>query len=99
MLDVPDVREWFQWLRDLSFIESGRLGLFPHDLAREVLIADLRWRNPDWYAKLHERARAYYTARLEQTQGHQQQHILPITRSCIAITQPSGPTSPGKMAV
>jgi len=75
MLDVPDVREWFQWLRDLSFIESGRLGLFPHDLAREVLIADLRWRNPDWYAELHERARAYYTARLEQTQGHQQ-HIL-----------------------
>jgi len=76
MVDAPDIHELFQWLRNLSFIESGRLGLFPHDLAREVLITDLRWRNPDCYAKLHERARAYYTTRLAQTQGYQQQHIL-----------------------
>ena len=34
--------ELFEWLRNLSFIESGPLGLFPHDLAREALVADLR---------------------------------------------------------
>ncbi len=76
MLDLPDVHELFEWLRRLSLIESGLLGLFPHDLAREVLIADLRWRHPDWYTELHRRARNYYTARLEQTQGQEQHRIL-----------------------
>jgi len=76
MLALPDVHELFNWLRGLSFIESGWLGLFPHDLAREVLIADLRWRHPDWYAELHQRARSYYSRRLEQTQGQEQHRIL-----------------------
>jgi hypothetical protein len=76
MLGMPDVHELFDWLRELSFIEPGQQGLFPHDLAREVLIADLRWRNPDWYAELHGRARTYYTSRLEQTQGQEQHRIL-----------------------
>jgi hypothetical protein len=37
----------------LSFVELSREGLFPHDLAREALVADLRWRNPDWNMELH----------------------------------------------
>lgn len=76
MLDVPDVHELFEWLRGLSLIESGQLGIFPHDLAREVLTADLRWRNPDWYAELHRRARLYYTTRLQQTHGQEQHRVL-----------------------
>src|SRR5207237_2914036 len=36
-LGVTDAHELFEWLRNLSFIESGPLGLFPHDLAREAL--------------------------------------------------------------
>jgi hypothetical protein len=76
MLEVSDVHHLFEWLRQLSFTESGQLGLFPHDLVREVLIADLRWRNPDWYAELHRRARNYYIKRLEQTQGAEQQRVL-----------------------
>src|ERR671932_2665460 len=64
MLKVPDVHELFEWLRGLTFIESGPLGLFPHDVAREALVADLRWLNPDWYAELLHRARNYYAARL-----------------------------------
>ena len=76
LLDIPDVHELFEWLRQLSFIESGQLGLFPHDLAREVLTTDLRWRNPDRYAHLHQRAHAYYSARLEQTQAYEQHQIL-----------------------
>jgi hypothetical protein len=70
------VHDLFEWLRELSFIESGREGLFPHDLARESLIADLRWRNPDWYAELHRRARTYFVARLHQASGISQQQIL-----------------------
>ncbi len=76
MLNVPDAHELFTWLRGLSLIESGQLGIFPHDLAREVLTADLRWRNPDWYAELHRRARLYYTTRLQQTHGQEQHRVL-----------------------
>jgi hypothetical protein len=76
LLSIPDAHELFDWLRHLSFIESGREGLFPHDLARESLATDLRWRNPDWYAELHKRARAYYNRRLLETHHQEQQKLL-----------------------
>ncbi len=60
----------------LSFIETGRQGLFPHDMAREVLLADLRWRNPGQHRLLHERARAFYSARFQQGGPQEQQYIL-----------------------
>jgi len=72
MLTTDDAHELFEWLRELTFIESRRGGIFPHDLAREALIADLRWRNPDWYAELHRRARLYYMERLSRTTGTDQ---------------------------
>jgi hypothetical protein len=46
-LGIADVRDIFDWLRGLSFIEEGAAGLFPHDLARDVLVTDARWRDPD----------------------------------------------------
>ncbi|HEY7125133.1 MAG TPA: hypothetical protein VH540_14360 [Ktedonobacterales bacterium] len=76
MLGMPDAHEVFEWLRGLSCIEAGAKGVFPHDLAREALATDLRWRNPDWYAELHQRARTYYSTRLQQTRGAEQQSIL-----------------------
>lgn len=76
MLNVPEAHELFEWLRDLSFIDAGRSGIFPHDLAREAIAADVRWRNPDWYAELHKRARAYYNGRIQQVHGVEQQRAL-----------------------
>ncbi|MDE3089364.1 MAG: ATP-binding protein, partial [Chloroflexota bacterium] len=73
---AQSAHELFEWLRGLSFIESSREGLFPHDLAREALAADLRWRNPDWYKELHHRARAFYVSHFQQTRGLEQQRIL-----------------------
>jgi hypothetical protein len=76
ILQTSDPSELFAWLRSLSFIESGPQGLFPHDLTRDALIADLRWRNPEWYAELHRRARAYYGKRVSETRGSEQQRVL-----------------------
>lgn len=76
MLGLLDVHKLFNWLRSLSFVEAGQQGIFPHDAVREVLIADLRWRHPDWYVELHRRARSYYTQRLQETQGQQQHRLL-----------------------
>ena len=72
----PSARELFAWLRSLSLMEVGAGGVFPHDLAREALVADLRWRDPARYAELHHRARAHYAARLQHTSGREQQDVL-----------------------
>lgn len=76
LLGVEDAHDLFNWLQSLSFMEQGTEGLFPHDLAREALLADLRWRNPDWYADLHRRARQHYIRRLGETGGLTQQRLL-----------------------
>lgn len=76
LLDLPDAHALFTWLRTLSFIEAEWRGLFPHDLAREALTADLRWRNPARYTQLHQRARAFYMTALSQKDSVLQQQAL-----------------------
>ena len=76
MLNMPEPNDLFDWLRSLSFIETRPGGLFPHDLARDALVVDLRWRNPEWYGEMHRRARAHYTQRLQSTNGPEQQLAL-----------------------
>jgi hypothetical protein len=76
LLQQADVHDLFGWLRELSFMETDKGGIFPHDLAREALTADLRWRNPDWFADLHARARGYYMTRIKGASGQEQRRIL-----------------------
>ena len=75
-LGVDDAHELFGWLRRLSFVEEGPHGLFPHDLAREVLDADLRWRNPESYLELHRRVRRFIVARLRRADGLERQQAF-----------------------
>ncbi|HEX5691436.1 MAG TPA: hypothetical protein VFX76_15585, partial [Roseiflexaceae bacterium] len=72
-LAQPDVAAIFEWLRSLSFIEQGPLGLFPHDLARDILSADLRWRDLEAYLELHRRIRRGLSERLFHVSGIEQQ--------------------------
>lgn len=72
-LGAADGQLTFKWLRALSFIEQGPRGLFPHDLAREVLDSDLRWRNPDRYRQIHQQVRRYFVRQLQETRGLEQQ--------------------------
>jgi hypothetical protein len=71
-LELPDVQTLFAWLRSLSFIEQGPLGLFPHDLVRELLDSDLRWRDPEQYTLLHQRLRDAIVQRIQERQGAEQ---------------------------
>ncbi|MGH2615083.1 MAG: ATP-binding protein [Thermomicrobiales bacterium] len=75
VLAVPDAHELFAWLRRLSCIEQGPQGIFPHDLARDALDADLRWRNPDSRRDLVRRLAAHFYERMRQTRGKEQQRI------------------------
>ena len=76
MVKHTEVHDLFEWLRSLSFIESGPRGLFPHDLARDVLASDLRWRNPEQYKQFHQQARVYYNTKLKNTSPEEQRNIL-----------------------
>jgi AAA ATPase domain len=74
--DTADIAQLFTWLRSLSFIEAGPRGLVLHEIARECLIADLRWRNPTRYELLAGRARAYYIERIWHASDDEQPLLL-----------------------
>ena len=76
LLDTDQAESLFEWLRGLSFLEAAPHGLAPHGVAREALLADLRWRRPDRYADWHRKARMYYTERLATSEPREQQRIL-----------------------
>jgi hypothetical protein len=63
-LSAEEAHETFAWLRDLSFVESSPEGLLPHDLARDVLDVDLRWRDPDGYKEVFRRVRGHISTAL-----------------------------------
>jgi hypothetical protein len=75
-LGLPDVHQLFSWLRSLSFIQQGQYGIFPHDLARDVLDTDFRWRDPEAYAEIHHRVREYYFRQMFQAKGNEQLMLL-----------------------
>ncbi len=56
----PDAAILFDWLRGLSFVETADRGVFPHDLARDVIDSDLRWRDAAAYEALHRRVRRHF---------------------------------------
>ncbi len=66
----------FAWLRALSFIEVSPAGLFPHDLVREVLETDLRWRNPEAWRELYRRVRGHLTRRFSEGSGPTRQQAF-----------------------
>jgi AAA ATPase domain len=59
VLPGDDGPELFAWLRDLSFVEETARGLRPHDVARDVLDADLAWRDPATFAAVHRQVRRH----------------------------------------
>jgi hypothetical protein len=73
-LGTGDAGELFAWLCGLSFVEQAPAGVFPHDLVRDVLVADLRWRDPEAFAELRRRVRGHVIARVRETSGIEQQH-------------------------
>lgn len=76
MVEHPNPHEIFSWLRTLSFMDVERRGLFPHDLARDALCLELRWRNPERYSELHGHARRYYMAHFAEGSRQTQQNVL-----------------------
>jgi hypothetical protein len=66
-----DVHAMFEWLCDQPFIEFGPSGVFPHEVIRDALDADLRWRDPQGYEVVHRGIRRYLLERIKNTPGQQ----------------------------
>ncbi|HSO56452.1 MAG TPA: ATP-binding protein, partial [Actinomycetes bacterium] len=75
-LELEDANQLFAWLQELSFVESGPEGVFPHDLARDALEADLRWRDPDDYRRVFRGIRGHVNGRLQASRGQEQQRAI-----------------------
>lgn len=64
--------ELFEWLRQLSYVQQTPAGLVLHDALGEVLLNDLRWRNPQRYQSLAERILLVLLKRLRQSKQSDQ---------------------------
>jgi hypothetical protein len=74
--DAGEVHARFAWLQELSFIETGPDGVFPHDLARDVLDADLRWRDSAEYTRIFRLVAGAIRGRLGSLHGAEQQRAV-----------------------
>jgi hypothetical protein len=66
----------FDWLRRQPYIESGKYGLVPHDLVRDIIEADFRWRDPSGYQQVHDEISRYV---IEEAHNPTGSDILPAT--------------------
>lgn len=73
VLGIDDPTDQFSWLRDLSFVHDAPDGLQLHELARDVLQADLRWRDPTTHHATFRAVRDHVLDRLRATAGREQQ--------------------------
>lgn len=53
-IPTGDAVELFAWLRGRPFMASGARGLFPSDIVRMVVRTELRWRDAQAFAALHD---------------------------------------------
>lgn len=65
LVDDASAQTLFAWLEALGFVERGPHGLFPHDLVRDAVVADARWRTPDEWARMGRRLVRHHLARLQ----------------------------------
>ncbi|MGJ6969240.1 ATP-binding protein [Streptosporangium sp. G11] len=85
-----DAGPLFAWLRRLPFVESSSLGLFPHDVVREALEADLRWRDPQGYRAMH---RLIHTHLATQVRSAPDPDVLTAVGSLFFLNRDSGSTA------
>ena len=64
----------FGWLRKLAFTEADASGLRLHEVVRETIEADLRWRDPDRHDAFHRRARREFGRLLREASTDAERH-------------------------
>ncbi|MFI5494210.1 ATP-binding protein [Actinoplanes sp. NPDC051859] len=70
-LPDEDAQPLFAWLRGLPFMETTPRGIYPHDAAREAVVADLRWRAPQAFTAMKRKLTAEYLRQLREAPAQQ----------------------------
>lgn len=76
IMELESASPLFEWLQELSFMDKSREGVFPHDVIREALVADLRWRHPDLHFELYEKIKKYYASKMGSSNPVEQRKTL-----------------------
>ncbi|MGW2836230.1 ATP-binding protein [Streptomyces sp. NPDC001493] len=69
-------RELFAWLCAQPYVETAGTGVFPHDVVREALESDLRWRDPEGFEDLHNALRRHLLDRVRTGPSHRFLHAV-----------------------
>ncbi|MET1074551.1 MAG: ATP-binding protein, partial [Umezawaea sp.] len=73
-----DAAELFDWLRTQVFVDESPYGLYPHDVVRDAVTADLRWRDPGRYADLYRRKLAAHHDQVRAAAGERERLDLMV---------------------
>ncbi len=68
-IDNAEADDLLAWLRDRPYAESHPDGVAMHEIVRDALDHDLRWRDAQAYTELHGRIRAVVVARMQRLTG------------------------------
>jgi len=92
LVDPERASKLYAWLASLSFVQQSAQGLHLHELAAEVLHAELRRRDPTRFAAFHRRLREHHVEQVRKSTGALRlrhadelswgQRFSPLARSC-----------------
>ncbi|GIE33957.1 hypothetical protein Ait01nite_070020 [Actinoplanes italicus] len=82
-----DAGDMFAWLRTLPFVVESTHGLYPHDVVRDAIDTDLRWRAPDRYADLYRRKLAAFLDQVLAVPGERERIQLLVATILINRTR------------
>jgi DNA-binding winged helix-turn-helix (wHTH) protein len=72
VVDRANAPRLFDWLSDQSYVRAGPYGLAPHDLVRDAIDEELRWRDPQSSRTLQQKIDEHLIRRMQQTQDFTQ---------------------------
>jgi hypothetical protein len=73
---VADTRAAFDRLSTLTVVRASRQGLAFHDDVRRILSEDLRWRSPERFKEIRNRAQEHYRERARSATPEERQWLL-----------------------
>lgn len=74
-VDAGQAHALFDWLSRLSFVQAGPHGLFPHDLVRDAISAELGWRDPQAKKDLAMQLRTLYLQDIREASGDERSRL------------------------
>lgn len=66
VVDASSAVMLFEWLAEQSYVSAGSEGLWPHELVRDAVDEELRWRDPEGSRALHHAINRHLIRQLQQ---------------------------------